>query len=186
MNRAILRCLVGLLALAAFQPAGVLAKDTKIVLLAGVKSHKPGEHEHERTAMLLMHCIDTSLNVRHVDVEVCTNGWPEDEKTLDDADTIVLLCDGAMKGVLHPLVRDHHMAALEKQVRRGCGLVVIHWGLMLSSEIGNEDVPEVDRRVQGLPESAATDRRAASIAGLVQTGRSSDPPGRETVRNARG
>ncbi len=47
--------------------------------------------------MLLMHCIDTSLNVRHVDVEVCTNGWPEDEKTLDDADSIVLLCDGAMK-----------------------------------------------------------------------------------------
>ena len=88
--------------------------------------------------MLLMHCIDTSLNVRHVDVEVCTNGWPEDEKTLDDADSIVLLCDGAMKGVQHPLVRDHHMPALERQMKRGCGLVVIHWGLMLPSEIGNE------------------------------------------------
>ncbi|MGI6416259.1 MAG: FG-GAP-like repeat-containing protein [Thermoguttaceae bacterium] len=138
MNRAILRYVVGLLALAVFWPAGVLAKDTKIVLLAGAKSHGPGEHEHERTAMLLMHCIDTSLNVRHVDVEVCTNGWPEDEKTLDDADSIVLLCDGAMKGVQHPLVRDHHMPALERQMKRGCGLVVIHWGLMLPSEIGNE------------------------------------------------
>lgn len=138
MNRASIACLVGLVFTAACWPASAPAKDTKVVLLAGVKSHAPGEHEHEKGMMLFMHCIDTSLNVRHVNVEVHTHGWPQDEKTLDDADTIVIYSDGAMRGHQHPLVRDGHMPALEKQMRRGCGLVVLHFGLMLPAKIGRE------------------------------------------------
>ncbi|MDZ7618526.1 MAG: FG-GAP-like repeat-containing protein [Patescibacteria group bacterium] len=138
MSRAIVSCTVGLMALAAFWPAQCPAKDAKIVLLAGEKSHAPGEHEHEKGMMLFMHCIDTSLNVRRVQVETHVHGWPQDERTLDDADTIVIYSDGAMKGREHPLVRDNRMPALQKQMRRGCGLVVIHFGLMLTSDVGNE------------------------------------------------
>jgi trehalose utilization protein len=69
---------------------------------------------------------------------VHTHGWPQNERTLDDADTIVIYSDGAMRGHQHPLVRDNHMPALEKQMRRGCGLVVIHFGLMLPAKIGNK------------------------------------------------
>ena len=137
MKCALFLCTAALIGSSALPPSVATAKDTKIVLLAGKKSHGPGEHEFEKDLMLFRHCLDTSLNVRHILVEVY-NGWPKDEKTLDDADTIVIFSDGAIKGVQHPLVRDKHMAALEKQMRRGCGLVVTHFGLMLPSKIGNE------------------------------------------------
>jgi type 1 glutamine amidotransferase len=136
VKRAWVVILVGLVCLAAVCPAP--AKDSKIVLLAGKKSHAPGEHEYEKGLMLLRHCFDTSLNVRHVLVEVYTNGWPQDERTLDDADTIVYFGDGAARKLPHPLVAGGHMPALKRQMDRGCGLVVIHWGLNLPSKIGNE------------------------------------------------
>ncbi|MFZ2641313.1 MAG: hypothetical protein WA117_09980, partial [Verrucomicrobiia bacterium] len=128
----------GLICLGTLWPANALAKDTKVVLLAGVKSHKPGEHEYEKTLDLFRHCLDTGLNVRHVIVEIHTGDWPQDEKTLDDADTIVIFSDGGSKANQHPLVTGNHMAALEKQMRRGCGLVLIHWTLNLPSKLGNE------------------------------------------------
>lgn len=131
-------CLVGVMSLAPLWPSGASAKDTKVVFLAGVKSHAPGEHEYEKGLNLLRHCLDNGLNVRHVIAELHTNGWPQDEKTLDDADTIVLFSDGGSKGREHPLVSGNHMAALQRQMERGCGLVVIHWTLNLSSKIGNE------------------------------------------------
>ena len=131
-------CAAGLLCVLTAWPSSAPAKDTKIVLIAGKKSHKPGEHEYEKGLQLLRHCLDTSLNVRHVIVEVHGNGWPENEQALDDADTIVYFGDGGSAHNPHPLVRDNRMPALAKQMRRGCGLVVIHWGLNLSSKIGNE------------------------------------------------
>ena len=131
-------CVLGLVGLVALWPLNSLAKDTKVVLLAGVKSHAPGEHEYEKGLQLLRHCLDTSLNVRHVIVEVHANGWPQDERSLDDADTIVLFSDGASKGKSHAVVQGDHIAVLEKQMARGCGLVAIHWTLNLPSKAGNE------------------------------------------------
>ena len=129
---------MGLICLTALWPSGSLAKDAKVVLLAGKKSHAPGEHEYEKGMDLFKLCLDTSLSVRGVVVEVHTNGWPQDETTLDDADTIVLFSDGGSRGNQHPLVAGGHMAVLEKQMKRGCGLVVIHWSLNLPSKIGND------------------------------------------------
>lgn len=115
------------------------AKETKLVLLAGKKSHAAGEHEYEKTMMLFRYCLDTSLNVRRVAVEVYPNDWPEDETVLDDVDTIVIFGDGGgADGAAHPLLRDNRMATLAKQIERGCGLVVIHWSLNLPSEIGKQ------------------------------------------------
>lgn len=131
-------CVVVFLVFPVLSPSEAMAKDKKVVLLAGVKSHKPGEHEYEKTMMLFMHCLDTAPNVKRVSTEVHVNGWPQDEKILDDADTIVIFCDGGSKGLQHPLLKDGHMAVLEKQMKRGCGLVVIHWALNLPSKIGNE------------------------------------------------
>ncbi|MBM3890726.1 MAG: hypothetical protein FJ388_16575, partial [Verrucomicrobia bacterium] len=114
-----------------------LAKDAKVVLLAGKKSHRAGEHEYEKGMMLFKHCLDTAPNVKGVVTEVHTNGWPQNVKTLDDADTIVLFSDGNGRAQ-HPFMVGDRMAVIEKQVQRGCGLVVIHWSLCLPSKIGNE------------------------------------------------
>ena len=138
MIRASILWAVGLICLTALWPSSAPAKDTKVVLLAGKKSHAPGEHEYEKGLELFRHCLDTSLNARHLLVEVHTNGWPKDETALDDADTIVLFSDGGSSGNQHPLLRDNHMPALAKQIERGCGLVVIHWSLNLPSKIGSK------------------------------------------------
>jgi len=113
----------------------------KIVLIAGKKSHGPGVHEYEKDVKLLKHCLDTSPNVKGVKTESHFGGWPQDPKTFDDADTIVLLSDGLDKQYpleQHPFLKGDHIRVMERQVKRGCGLVVIHWPLWVPSRVGQE------------------------------------------------
>ena len=69
----------------------------KIVLIAGKKSHGPegnGIHDYPWSAKLLKVMLDNS-NIRdQVRVEYHRDGWPRDEKTLDDASAIVIISDG--------------------------------------------------------------------------------------------
>jgi hypothetical protein len=82
-----------------FQAASVLAADSakpkKIALIAGTKSHGPGEHEYELGMRVIQHGLETSPNAPPVKCEVHLNGWRTDAAALDDADTIVLFCDGS-------------------------------------------------------------------------------------------
>ena len=146
----------------------------------------PASTNTRKACSCFRHCLDTSLNVRHVLVEVHTDGWPQDEKTLDDADTIVIFSDGGSRGHQHPLVAGNHMPALERQMRRGCGLVVIHWGLNLPSKIGNETFL---RWIGGFKDYENPPRPIGEplrVARLVEAGGASDLPRLETVRDARG
>ncbi len=116
--------LVALLLLGAQDP-----KPRKIVLIAGpLDSHPKDSHEYEKNVILLKHCLDTSPNLKGFKVEVHFNGWPADPTTLDDADTIVLTsggCDRKLED--HPFYVGDRLAVLEKQMKRGCGLVQFHW-----------------------------------------------------------
>src|SRR6185369_17085805 len=67
----------------------------KVVFIAGKKSHGPGDHEYEKGMRLLAKCLESSSNAGKFHTEVHLYGWPEDPKTLDDADCIVLYCDGS-------------------------------------------------------------------------------------------
>jgi hypothetical protein len=109
----------------------------KIVLLAGKKSHGPGVHEYEKDVTLLKHCLDTSSSVKGLKTESHFGGWLQDVKTLDDADTIVLLSDGLDNQYpldQHPFLKNDHMRVIERQMNRGCGLVIIHWPLWVPSQ----------------------------------------------------
>jgi len=100
----------------------------KVVFLAGKKSHGPGEHEYEKACRLLTRCLETSSNVKGFRTEVHLNGWPKDPKTLDDSDCIVVYSDGADHNEAdHPLLVGDRMSVIEKQMKRGCGLVLIHY-----------------------------------------------------------
>ena len=70
--------------------------DTKIVLLAGSASHGTGEHEFNAGCQLLKNCLNEAPGVQ---AEVYANGWPQDEKVLEEADAIFLYSDG---GSGHP------------------------------------------------------------------------------------
>jgi hypothetical protein len=102
----------------------------KVVLIAGPldKGHPPGTHEYEKAARLIKHCLDTSPNVRGLRSELHPGGWPDDPATLDDADTIVLIASGSDRRLEdHPLLVEGRLVRVERQMKRGCGLVVIHW-----------------------------------------------------------
>ena len=113
----------------------------KIVLIAGKKSHGPGVHEYEKDVKLLKQCLDASPNVKGLKTLSFFGGWPQDPGTLDDADAIVLLSDGLDKAYplpQHPFLKDDHLQVIERQVKRGCGLVIIHWPLWVPSQVGQE------------------------------------------------
>jgi type 1 glutamine amidotransferase len=113
----------------------------KIVLIAGKKSHGPGVHEYEKDVKWLKHCLDSSPNAKGLKTESCFDGWPPSPRTLDDADTIALLSDGLDRQYpleQHPFLKGDHLPVIERQVRRGCGLVLIHWPLWVPSQVGRE------------------------------------------------
>jgi type 1 glutamine amidotransferase len=79
--------------------------------------------------------------LKGVVTEAHFGGWPPDSKSLDDADTIVLLSDGLDKPYpieQHPFLKDNHLAVIERQIQRGCGLVIVHWPLWVPAKVGNE------------------------------------------------
>lgn len=106
------------------------ADPRKVVLIAGPldKSHPPGTHEYEKTVRLFKHCLEHAENVKSLRVEAYFNGWPEKPESLDDADTIVLVASGSdRKETDHPFLVGDRLAVINKQMKRGCGLCLIHW-----------------------------------------------------------
>ena len=127
-----LRCCFLLAVLAYFSPSAFAdaPKPRKIVLIAGpITGHPKDAHEYEKNIILLKQLIDTSQALQgKVNVELHFKGWPADEKTLDDADTILITSDGGDHRLEnHPFYVGNRMEILERQMKRGCGLVQFHW-----------------------------------------------------------
>jgi putative heme-binding domain-containing protein len=148
--RAVIGCSIPLVLVSALSCALTVAAAPeeraarKIVLIAGTVhqgpgGHLPGTHEYEKSVRLLRHCLDTAPDLKGIRTEVHFGGWPKDPRTLEDADTIVLVSDGAdRKEADHPLLAGDRLKVLEKQMKRGCGLVVLHWTLFVPAKKGGE------------------------------------------------
>lgn len=105
----------------------------KIVIIAGPKSHGPvgnGIHDYGWSAKLLKVALDNSNVADRLRVEIHLDGWPADPATLDDAATIMVISDGrdgpAFADAPH-LASPEHIAAVQKQIDRGCGLLTFHF-----------------------------------------------------------
>jgi biopolymer transport protein ExbD/type 1 glutamine amidotransferase len=106
-------------------------KSKKVVLIAGRKSHGFGAHEHKAGCMLLADALNNSgLGIK---AEVVTDGWPQDESVLDDADSIVIYSDG---GGGHPF--NQHLEKLDALMKNGVGLVCIHYGVEVPAKPAGE------------------------------------------------
>jgi len=111
-------------------------KPKKIVLIADRSDgHAKGTHEYERGVRLLKHCLDASPNVKGIRTEAWFNGWPDDPRALDDASTILLYTTGSDKGK-HPLLQGGHLRDLEGLMKRGVGLVCLHYTLYVDNQPG--------------------------------------------------
>ena len=89
-----LACLTMLLAVGVLAVANAQSADRpkKLVLIAGKPSHPPRMHEFNAGVQLLAKCLAQGAPNLHVDFVL--NGWPQDEKILDDADAVIFYMDG--------------------------------------------------------------------------------------------
>lgn len=98
------------------------SKQKKIALIAGVRSHGYGSHEHFAGCMILADAIRAAKPDYAIDV--FRNGWPKDFSALSDVDCIVMYADG---GVRHPVIP--HLKAVDELAQEGVGIVCIHYGV---------------------------------------------------------
>lgn len=133
-----MRCFWLSLLAVALWPALLCAQaPRKVVLIAGKKSHGPGHHEYEKGLRLVKHCLDNAEKASGVTVELHLDGWPADPKTLDDAASIVVFCDGSDRDLkAHPLLAGERLEILAKQMKRGCGFVALHYTVFVPVERG--------------------------------------------------
>jgi len=111
-----------------------------IVLLTTAKTHGPGEHEHMKNARLIKAMLEHS-NLTGIKVDIY-NVWPDDTTVLDKADLIMTLSDGRdglderMPQV--PFMTTARMKTMERQMKRGCGLVTYHFSTFAPDAYGKQ------------------------------------------------
>jgi type 1 glutamine amidotransferase len=103
----------------------------KIVLIAGQPSHGFGGHEHNAGCLLLAKLINE--NVPGVYATVYQNGWPKDPTALDNADSVVIFCDGGGRHVAMPYLKE-----MDSLAKKGVGIACLHYGVEIpKGEPGN-------------------------------------------------
>ncbi len=107
-------------------PLEVLPKDaalTKIVLIAGSTSNKPGQHEYVAGCALMMDWLEAVPGLAPVMV---AEGWPKNETVLDSAKAVLLFLDGGDKlSYLEPT----RWAKMQSLADAGTGFIVLHQGI---------------------------------------------------------
>ena len=90
-----------------------VAKNKKVVFVAGAKSHGFFAHEHAAGCMLLAkHLEDANIGIT---TQVVTDsGYPKDVSVFDDAAAVVVACDGGVRHLLNK-----HLKEFDQIMRRG-------------------------------------------------------------------
>jgi len=103
------------------------ANQKKLVFIAGPGSHGYGLHEHNAGCRLLANYLNE--NVPDILAVVQTNGWPSDPAILDEADGIVIYCDG---GKEHPM--EGHFTEIDRLAQKGVGIAWLHFSLIVEDQ----------------------------------------------------
>ena len=95
----------------------------KIVIVAGRRSHGPGDHEFFAGSALLMKMLQQTPGVS---VVMARDGWPKNPKTFDDTKAVVFYMDG---GGGHPIIQKEHKEVVQKLMDQGVGFVNLHYAV---------------------------------------------------------
>jgi type 1 glutamine amidotransferase len=101
------------------------AADRHLVIIAGRPSHPPRMHEFNAGVQLLDKCLK---DVPGLKVSISLNGWPKDERVLEQADAIVFYMDG---GGRHEVVQQQgkRLKFIDKLTQKGVGIGCMHYGV---------------------------------------------------------
>jgi type 1 glutamine amidotransferase len=104
----------------------------RVIFLAGPDSHGPGEHEHRAGSELLAQSLrEKNPGVETVNVH---GGWPEDESILNNADAIVMYCDGGKKHLINK-----HLQTFNELLNQGVGILALHYCLEVPRDSHSAD-----------------------------------------------
>src|ERR1051325_1139508 len=107
--------------------AAALPNAKKIVVIAGKKSHGPEgnrTHDYPWSAKLIKVMFDNSNVRERVQVEFFRDGWPADQRSLEDANSIVIISDGRDGELYSEALQfesPERVAFVDRQIKRGCG-----------------------------------------------------------------
>lgn len=101
----------------------------KIILIAGKKSHGPGDHEFFAGTKILCEM----LKQNGVWPVMVRDGWPKNEKIFEGADALVFYLDGRAG---HPAVQGDRLKKLQKLIDQGVGWVNLHYAVDYLPEHG--------------------------------------------------
>ncbi len=104
---------------------------SKIVLLAGELSSKPGQHEYFADAVLIMHWLKQAPGVW----PVLARTWPTNESIFNGAKCVVVLMDGGLK---HPLIEEARWKKLTGLTEAAIGYAVLHQAVDFPAEQAEE------------------------------------------------
>ncbi len=99
------------------------SKVTKIVLVAGRRSHGKGEHEFFAGCALLMKLLQQTSGVFPV---MARDGWPRNPQTFEGAKSVVFFMDG---GGGHPIIQRDHREVVQRLMDQGVGFVNLHYAV---------------------------------------------------------
>ncbi|NBV25483.1 MAG: hypothetical protein EBS05_26685 [Proteobacteria bacterium] len=122
-----------LLTLSLLTACAVQAADTKIIFIAGPRSHGPLQHEHRAGCLLLAKSL---AGVKGIVTEVHTNGWVSDEKVFEGAAAVIVYSDG---GGGHPFLVGDHLQKIGALMQKGVGLGAIHYAVEPTTAKGNAE-----------------------------------------------
>jgi len=130
----VLFCLIMGSLLPLFALDDTIDRQTKKVVFLWSKGHHPNKEGCE----LFKYCLENSPNAKGIKCEIYEN-WPENPSTLDNAATIVIYSEGIdpekkYDGKPHPVLTPQHMEYLDKLMKKGVGIVCIHYTLIVSRQ----------------------------------------------------
>ncbi|MBM3848143.1 MAG: ThuA domain-containing protein, partial [Verrucomicrobia bacterium] len=99
------------------------AAQKKILLIAGSRSHGPGDHEFRAGCLLLQSALAKTSGVIS---EVASNGWPTSETAFKDVNAVLIYADG---GNGHPFLKPERLKLLRGLMEKEVGMGCAHYGV---------------------------------------------------------
>jgi type 1 glutamine amidotransferase len=104
----------------------------RVLIVVGPSTHPPGTHEVAAGGRVLKHCLDALEKPNRLAAEIVTD-WPVNGETaFADVDSVVFIGDLFPPEVMPN--RDTIMKHLGAMMKRGCGLVCIHYATGLEGK----------------------------------------------------
>jgi hypothetical protein len=106
-----------------------MAETTRILFLAGPRSHASGDHEFNAGCLLLAKALNEQSGL---DVEATViKGWPEDESVFENVDAIIIYSDATK-------VVEKGWEKTDQLAKKGVGLMFMHYAVHPSPEMGEK------------------------------------------------